>query len=164
MAEHVHGSGAAYPVNLVQVLGLQDDTADNTLARGGLHGDLDLSVEDVEVGLDGRGFPALADGERSAVGGVVLDGRGNIAPAGVLCGSEITVKGLDVQASIDRARELRGIRRVAVGVGLREGGRNDGCQTSSSKGGGTHGGRCFGNRRFQTRERASQRPGAGEKD
>ena len=37
------------PVNLVQVVGLEHDAADNTLARGGLHDDGDGAEEDVEV-------------------------------------------------------------------------------------------------------------------
>lgn len=110
------------------------------MTGGTLHLDFDLSVEDVEVSLDGGGLSALADGE---LGTILCVGNGgsNIGPASVLGGGKVAVPGLGVQTGIGRARELRGIGRVAVGVGLRKGSRNDSCQTSSSsKSEGTHGG------------------------
>ena len=55
------------PVDLVQVVGLEHDAADNSLARGGLEPDLDFAEEDVEFGLHCGRIAFVVDGELGAV-------------------------------------------------------------------------------------------------
>lgn len=63
----------AYPVDLVEIVRLEDDTAADTGTAGSLHDNLSLAEEEVEVGLNGRSFTLLADDE---VG--TLIGKGDI--------------------------------------------------------------------------------------
>lgn len=60
-------TGETYPVNLVQVVRLQDNAADDTLARSDSHLDIDTAEEDVEVGLDGGSITLLGHGELGAI-------------------------------------------------------------------------------------------------
>ena len=55
------------PIDLVEIVRLQDDGANDTLAGGGHHGHVDAAEKDVEIGLDGRGLAVLVDGEFSTV-------------------------------------------------------------------------------------------------
>lgn len=57
----------AYPVNLIQIIRLQDDAANNTCARSGLHHHFGLSEEEVEVGVNGRCVALLSDSELGAL-------------------------------------------------------------------------------------------------
>ena len=68
-------------IYLVQVIGLQDHTADHALSGGGLEPDLDFSEEDVELGLYGWRVAFLGDGEGGA-GAVVGEGAGGGVPEG----------------------------------------------------------------------------------
>lgn len=61
------------PVNLIEVLRLEDEGGDDTGARSGLNLDVDVAEEDVLVGLEGRGLLDGLDGEDGALFGVVLD-------------------------------------------------------------------------------------------
>jgi hypothetical protein len=56
-----------YPVNLVKIVRLEHDAADNASARGCFHGDGDFTEEDVEVCLDGGSITLLVDSELGAV-------------------------------------------------------------------------------------------------
>lgn len=57
----------AYPVNLVEVVRLHDDTADNTGTRSSLHLDLDATKEEVVLGVNGRRITLLIDGKGSTI-------------------------------------------------------------------------------------------------
>ena len=71
------------PVDFVEVIALENDGADDTLARSGLHGDIDTAEEEVEVGLDGRRLTLLGDAELCALVVVVDDGVSRLGPAGL---------------------------------------------------------------------------------
>lgn len=45
--------GFTHPVNLVEVVGLEDVSADNAGAIGGSQSDIDMAKEDVEIALNG---------------------------------------------------------------------------------------------------------------
>ena len=66
------------PVDFVEVVRLEHHGGDDALARGGLHDDLGLAEEEVEVGLDGGGVEALVDGELGAVATVVNGAGGGV--------------------------------------------------------------------------------------
>lgn len=55
-----------YPVDLVEVVGLEDGGADDAGAVGSAHHDLEVAEEDVEVGFDGGSVALLVDGELGA--------------------------------------------------------------------------------------------------
>lgn len=68
MDELEEGMGVLiYPVDLVKVIRLEHDAADDASARGCFHGDGDFTEEDVEVCLDGGGIALLVDSELGAV-------------------------------------------------------------------------------------------------
>jgi hypothetical protein len=71
------------PVDLVEVVTLEDDGADDTLARSGLHGDVDTAEEEEEVGLDSRRLTLLGDAELGALAVVVDGGVSRLRPAGL---------------------------------------------------------------------------------
>lgn len=71
------------PVDFVEIIALEDDGADDTLARSGLHGDVDTAEEEVEVGLDGRRLTLLGDAELCALVVVVDGGVSRLGPAGL---------------------------------------------------------------------------------
>lgn len=56
-----------YPVNLVKIIRLKHDTADDASAGGRFHGDRYFAEEDVEVGLNGGSIALLADSKLGAV-------------------------------------------------------------------------------------------------
>lgn len=62
------------PVNLVEVVGLQDEAGDNTLTSAGLQGNIDLAKEDPLVGLNRGGLGLLVDGEDGTLSVVVGEG------------------------------------------------------------------------------------------
>ena len=118
-----------FPVNLIEIIRLEDNGANNAGTGGSLHGDLDFTVEDVEVGLDGRSITLLVDSELSTIGASVnLAGSGRpLVEARAL--SEVELGRLISKTLVRWARLLHG---VAVGVSL---GRNQ-----RSHGGESHGG------------------------
>lgn len=69
----------SYPVNLVEIIRLKHDTADDAGTGGCLQGDRYFAEEDVEVALDGGSIAFLADGKLGAVG-ACLDGAGSSGP------------------------------------------------------------------------------------
>ena len=62
------------PIDLVEVIGLEDEGGDNTLAEGGPHGNVDLAEEDVAGRSNGRSIGLLLDGVNGAELVVVLEG------------------------------------------------------------------------------------------
>lgn len=62
-----------FPVDFIQVVGLQDSTADNSSSRSGLDGAFHLAKHDVPAGLDQGPVSLLGDGEGCAIGGIVCD-------------------------------------------------------------------------------------------
>lgn len=94
----------AHPVNLVQVVRLQDNTADNTSTAGSLHDNLSSAEEEVEVGLDGGSLASLVDSERSTIlieGDVV--GSGSPSSEGRFALSEVGRESGGAQGCISRA-------------------------------------------------------------
>ena len=113
-----------YPVNLIEVIGLQNNGADNTLARSSLHLYGDLTVEEVEVGLDGGGIALLVDSELGTIAASVdlASSGGPLVQATGLGEVELQVR---LSATGVSGASLLG--RVTVGVGLRgsEGGNGE---------------------------------------
>lgn len=56
------------PVNLIEVVGLEDVSVDNAGAIGGSQRDIDMAKEDVEVTLDGGRVALFRDGELGTKG------------------------------------------------------------------------------------------------
>lgn len=73
-------------INLIQILRLEDETADDTGTWGGLHGDGDLSEEDVLVDSDGWGIGLLADGKLGTVRSILEGSPISDLPVGALLG------------------------------------------------------------------------------
>jgi hypothetical protein len=69
------------PIDLVEVVALEDDGADDSLAGSGLHGDIDAAEEEVEVGVYGGSLAGLFDAELSALVVVGDGGVGGLGPA-----------------------------------------------------------------------------------
>lgn len=67
----VHVVSDPFPIDLVQIVRLEDHTADDAPAMGYLEMSLDDAEEDVEVRLQGRRLQFLLDGELGAFGGVL---------------------------------------------------------------------------------------------
>lgn len=82
-----------FPIDLVEIIGFQDDTADNTLAGSNFHVDLDLAPEDVEFGLHGGRLTLLGHGEFGAHVIVVDDSSGGV-PATTVCLGKVEHMGL----------------------------------------------------------------------
>jgi hypothetical protein len=95
------------PVDFVKIITLKDDGADDTLARRGLHGDVDTAEEEVEVALDGRRLALLRDAELRALVVVGDGGVSRLGPAGV---------GLRVSREV--GREAGRVKGDILGTGL----------------------------------------------
>jgi hypothetical protein len=54
-------SAESFPINLVQIIALEDNGGHNAGAGGHLHNNIDVTEEDVVVGLDGGGVSSLGD-------------------------------------------------------------------------------------------------------
>jgi hypothetical protein len=105
-----------YPVNLIEVIGLQNNGADNTLARSSLHLDGDLTVEEIEVGLDGWGIALLVDSELATIA-ASIDLSSSGGP--LVQGTGLSEVELQVRLSATGVSRASLLGRVAVGVGLR---------------------------------------------
>ena len=105
------------PVNLVENIALEDDGADNALARSGLHGDVDTAEEEVEVGLESRSLALLRDVELCALVVVGDGGVSCLGPAGLGLGigSEVRLEGVGIEGNVFGTGLLH---RVASGEGL----------------------------------------------
>lgn len=57
----------AYPVNLIEVVRLHDDTADDTGTRSSLHLNIDTAKEEVALGVNGGRITLLVDGKSSTI-------------------------------------------------------------------------------------------------
>lgn len=66
------------PVDLVTVLGHEDDGADDAAAGGSLHLNIDAAEEQVLIGEDGGGLLGLVEAEESSLAGEV----GNVSASG----------------------------------------------------------------------------------
>lgn len=55
--------GRSYPVDLIEVVGLQDGSAHDSDAVGGSHLHFDITEEDIGLGFNGRGIAPLTDHE-----------------------------------------------------------------------------------------------------
>lgn len=62
------------PVNLVEIVGLQNEAGNNTLTGASTNSNVDLAEEDPLGALDGGSIRLLVDGENSTVGTVEVDG------------------------------------------------------------------------------------------
>lgn len=89
------------PVDLVEVVGLEDDGGDDTLAGGGLDLAVKLTEEDVVVGGLGGGLLLVGDGEDGTLGAVVGD-------LGALEGVEVLVTVALREVDVDALGQSRG--------------------------------------------------------
>lgn len=88
------GSGAeADKSYLVEIVGQENDTADDALARGGLELNLDLAVEEVAVRDDGRAISCVFDGEDGTLVGVLDLGAGLGTEGGTSALCEVALDG-----------------------------------------------------------------------
>ena len=110
------------PINLVKIVGFEDNRGDNALTTGSLHDDADRPKEDVELRLDRGGIALLGNGELSS-----------IAAVGESSGSDVEGVGdgfrgikdkvvTDSQCGVGGAGRIEGI---AEGPGLGEGRRDE---------------------------------------
>jgi hypothetical protein len=58
---------STYPVDFIENIGFQDNTADNTNTRSSLQDNLGLSKEEEEVGLNGRRVALLCNSELGTI-------------------------------------------------------------------------------------------------
>lgn len=54
------------PIDFIEIVGFENDAADDALTGGSFHPDLDFTAEDVKVGLDGGCIAAVGNGEMGA--------------------------------------------------------------------------------------------------
>lgn len=136
-----------FPVNLVQVVGLQDNTADNTTTLGHLDVSLDNTEEDKELGLQRGGVQLLLDGEFGSVLGPVdfAIGRG---PDVLVLGSVENPRVVRTQSRVSRTVLLG---RVTVGEGLGVDGGDTGQQQADEEAG-EHGDACDTDQTKETKE------------
>jgi hypothetical protein len=82
------------PVNLIKILGLEDNGRDDTLASGSLGLDLDVSEVEIALGLDSRGIALLGENKVGA-GRAVRERAGSLLPAldALSSGLEVGVEG-----------------------------------------------------------------------
>ena len=113
-----------YPVNLVEIVRLHHQAADNSSARRRLHLNRDLSIENVEAGPNGGVFTLLVDGELGtvrtnvdiAVKGVPITQRTLV--------SEVVVNGRSSQAFVGGARRVKWVT-LGRGLGQRKAGHKE---------------------------------------
>ena len=70
---------ATYPVNLVEIIGQEYYTADNTRTIGDLHFNIDMAEEEVECRLYSRGVSFFIDDECSTLS-CAVDGASSCIP------------------------------------------------------------------------------------
>lgn len=104
----------AYPINLIKIVGFENNAAHDTGTVSGLHGDGDITEEDVEVGLNGRSITTLGNGESSTIGRVSVDSSGGGSPLVQVLG-EVEVQGRLSGTLIGGTSLLEGIAR-SVGL------------------------------------------------
>lgn len=104
-----------YPVDLVQVIRLDDNAADDSSSRSSFQRDFGLSEEEVEVRLDGGRVKPLLDGELRAIGSSVDGSRGG-PPSweGGLGSSEVERVGRSLQTRI-RGASSCGVISISLG-------------------------------------------------
>lgn len=107
--------GCTYPIDLIQVIGLEDQGADHTLTFGGLHGDRNLTKENVEVGLDGGSITTLGEGELGAIG-TGVDGTSSGGP--LVEGTGLGEVKAQLRRSATRIRRASLLEGIAASVCL----------------------------------------------
>lgn len=96
--------GCRYPVDLVQVVGLEDGSAHDSGAVGSSHHDLEVAEHEVEVGFDGGCVTLLVDGELGAERGAgYIPGGDSPAIERVGSGGEVRVEAPASEAVVGRA-------------------------------------------------------------
>lgn len=65
------GASKPLPVDLIEIVGLENGRGHNSSSRRGLHHNRDDTEKDIEVGLDRRGITRLGNGVDGAVGVIV---------------------------------------------------------------------------------------------
>lgn len=96
--------GLAYPVDLVEVVGLEDGGAYDAGAVGGSHHDFEVAEHDVEVGFDGGCVALLVDGELGTERGAgYIPGADSPAIERVGTGGEVCVETPASEAVVCRA-------------------------------------------------------------
>jgi hypothetical protein len=68
----------SYPVDFIEIIRLQDGSADDASTIGSAHLHLDITEENIEFGLNRRGIALLADGEQGTEVGARHRSRGCI--------------------------------------------------------------------------------------
>lgn len=81
-----------FPVDLVQVIGLEHDRADNTSTRSSLQCDLGGTEKEVADGVDSRSIALLGNGERGTLATVAHGARSD-SPVLRSAGSEVGLEG-----------------------------------------------------------------------
>lgn len=77
---------ATYPVDLVEVVRLQNEAGHDTRARSNLHLNLDRAEEEVPIRGDGRSIASLGDREHSTLRFIVIQ-RGGVGNLEVIAGT-----------------------------------------------------------------------------
>ena len=77
------------PVDLVEIVGLEDEGGHDAAAVGGLHHDLDAAEEEVPVRCHGGGLLLVGDVELDAVGGVLQGRAGEGGEVARLAGGKV---------------------------------------------------------------------------
>ena len=92
------------PVNFVEIVGLQNDGRDDTSAASSLHGNLNKTVVEVTIALNGGRITSLLDTENNTL----------LGELGTLCSLLPALKGL--LAVLEVALEVLGDGRVVVAL------------------------------------------------
>lgn len=104
-----------FPVDFIEIIGLEDDAADDAVADGGFHPYLELTEEEVEFGLDCRCVAAGVDGKLGARG-TVFDEAGGGVPSAAGGGGDEVVGVVCTKGCVGGA--VGGVEGVARGSGL----------------------------------------------
>lgn len=117
------------PINLIQIVRLQDHTADDTSTWGGLHDGLDNAAEDVEVGLDRRRLQSFGDRKLCTFVRVI---NGTVCDIPNL----VVKRRCEIEGGIGTQSWIRGtghVQRVTVRPGLRRNGGDAGGQEAEKE-------------------------------
>ena len=118
--------GDPYPIDLIQIVRLENDAAHDTSTRSRLHGNRNITKENVEVGLNGGSITLLVDGEGSTVR-AGLDSAGSGSPLIQTLGEVEAQVGLG-STLVSGASLLQGVARsisLSRSLSHGEGGRSE---------------------------------------
>lgn len=65
------GATEELPIDLVKVVGFEDDGGDDASTWGSLHDNINATEEEVEVGLDGRCLVAVGNAKDGAIASIL---------------------------------------------------------------------------------------------